>query len=251
MNKWTVLVLLTLCSPTLWAAEYQATLQWSHRVELSTPVSGTVNAVNVDMGDNVTRGQALLSLDSTMFTATVEQGRAETTRLKAETEEDKRDLNRVRELHERTVASTAELDQAELTEIKSSTMLAEAQARLTKSQKSLDDTILRAPFDGIVIARQVEPGQTVAAQLQPKTLLVLAKSGEMIARIPVAISDLDKFKIGQVVKVTVSKVQYGGKVKTLGLEPLASKDGPVYLADVLFSTKDSLRAGSSAMVTVP
>ncbi len=245
------MVLTTLCSPALWAAEYQATLQWSHRVELSTPVSGTVSTVNVDVGDSVSRGQTLLSLDSAMFAATVEQGRAEATRLKAETEEDKRDLDRVRELHERTVASTDELDQAKLTEIRSGSRLAEAQARLVQSRKLLDDTVLRAPFDAVVISRQVEPGQTVAAELQPKTLLVLAKSGEMIARIPLAIADLDKFRIGQAAKVTVNKVQYGGKLKTLALEPVVSKDGPVYLADVLFSTKDTLRAGSNAMVAIP
>jgi len=251
MNKWTILALIAMYSPTPWAAEYHGTLQWSHRVELTTPVSGTVNAVNVDEGEFVTKGQPSLTLDSTIFAATVEQGRAETTRLKAEAEEDKRESDRVRELHDRTVASTSELDLATLTEIKSSSKLAEAQARLVRYQKLLDDTILRAPFDAVVIARQVELGQTVAAELQTKTLLTLARSGEMIARIPLAIAELDKLKIGQTATVTVNKVQYRGKVKSLGVEPVGSKEGPVYVADVLFSTKDSLRAGLNATVAVP
>jgi RND family efflux transporter MFP subunit len=251
MKAWTGFALMTLLSPTLWAAEYQATLQWSHRVELSTRASGTVKAVNVEVGDVVSKGEVLLALDNTAFAAAVDQVRAESARLKAQAEEDKRELDRVTELHDRTVASTVELDQARLAEIRSSSLLAEAQARLIQMQKNLDDTVIRAPFDGIVIGRQVEPGQTVVTQLQRDMLLVLAKSGEMIARFSVSLPDIDRLKVGQQGKVAVNKVQYRGKVKSLGLEPIASKDGPVYVADVLFSTADALRAGARATVTVP
>jgi RND family efflux transporter MFP subunit len=251
MKTWAVLLLMNLFSTMSWAAEFQSTLQWSHRVELTTPVSGTVKVVNVDVGDRVSRGQALLALDNAAPAAAVDQGRAETVRLKAQADEDKRELDRVMELHDRTVASGTELDQARLAEIRSSSLLAEAQARLTQLQKIHDDTILRAPFDGVVIARQVEPGQTVAAQLQPNTLLVIAKSGEMIARFPVSTSDIDSLNVGQTAKVVVKKIQYRGKVKSLGLEPIATKDGPVYVAEVLFSAADTLRAGASATVTIP
>lgn len=251
MKKSTVLTLVMLYSPILCAAEYQATLQWSHRVELSTSVSGAVNAVNVDVGDKVGKGQALLTLDNTIFTAAVAQGRAETERLKAAVEEDKRELDRVQELHDRTVASTAELDQARLTEIRSSSMLAEARARLAQHQKLLDDTVLRAPFDAVVIARHAELGQSVAVQLQPQALLALAKSGEMIARIQIPATEMKEMKIGQAANVSVHGTEYRGKVKTLGMEPVSTPQGAVYPVDVLFVSNDQLRSGSTAKVVIP
>ena len=109
-----------LCPQALWAAEVQATLQWSQRVELSTPVSGVVQAVNVEVGDTVKRGQVLLTLDSTAYQARVAENQSELTRLNAEAEEAKRDLDRVQELYARTVVATAELlNQAKLRLVKS------------------------------------------------------------------------------------------------------------------------------------
>src|SRR4030066_1126753 len=182
MKKMIVFCRAALSPQTPGAADIQATLQWSQRVELSTPVSGAVQAVNVEVGDRVKQGQVLLSLDSTAYQARVAESQSEITRLNAEAEEDKRELDRVMELHERTVVATTELDQARLRLVRSQSALAEAHARLRQNQKALDEASLRAPFDAVVVLRQAEPGLTVAAGLQPQMLLTLARSGAMIAR---------------------------------------------------------------------
>jgi RND family efflux transporter MFP subunit len=251
MNKWILFCIAALIPQTLWAADIQATLQWSQRVELSTPVSGIVQAVNVEVGDMVKKGQVLLSLDNKSYQARVAESRSEITRLNAEWEEDKRDLDRVLELHERTVVSTTELDQARLRMVKSQSMLAEARARLQLNQKALDDTALRAPFDAVVVIRQAEPGLSVAAGLQPQMLLTLAKSGEMIARMHLSSSQIDALKIGQTVTVSVAGKNHTGKIKMLGLEPTEIKEGAVYPVDVVFPSKESLRAGMPALVKLP
>jgi len=251
MKKWIVFIMAALFPQILWAADIQATLQWSQRVELSTPVPGVVQAVNVEVGDLVKKGQVLLTLDSTAYQAGVAENQSEITRLNAEVEEARRDLGRVQELYQRTVVSTTDLDQAKLRMVNRLSMLAEARARLRQNQKALDDTSLRAPFDAVVVLRQAEPGLSVATGLQPQMLLTLARSGEMIARMYLTSPQIDNSKTGQTVTVSVSGISYTGKIKTLGLEPIKIKEEWVYPVDVIFPGKDILRAGAPALVKLP
>ena len=78
MKNWKMLcgVALLAQSQPLWAVDVAAVLQWSQRVELSAPVSGVVQAVQVDVGDQVKKGQTLLSLDNTAYQAKVAENRA-------------------------------------------------------------------------------------------------------------------------------------------------------------------------------
>jgi len=251
MNKWIFVSIAVLIPRILWAAEIQAILQWSQRVELSTPVSGVVRKVNVEVGDKVKKGQVLLSLDSTAFRSRVNQTQSEITRLNAEVEEDKRDLARILELYDRTVVSTAELDQAKLKLVRSQSGLSAARASLQENQKALDDASLRAPFDAIVVLRQAEPGQSVAAGLQPQMLLTLARSGEMIARMHLSSVQMSELKPGQTVTIVVDGKSYAGKIKSLGMEPVTIKDERAYPVDVIFAGKESFRAGTPALVKLP
>lgn len=251
MKKYMVLLVAALLPQALWAADVPATLQWSQRVELSTPVPGIVQAVYVEAGDMVRKGQLLLSLDSTIYRARVTEDQAQITRLNAEAEEAKRDLDRVQELYERTVVSTTDLDQAKLRMVKSQSMLAEARAHMLQDKKTLEDATLRAPFDAVVVLRQAEPGLSVATGLQPQMLLTLARSGEMIARALLSSPQMDTLNTGQAVVVNVAGTVYTGKIRTLGLEPVRGKDESVYPVDVVFPSKQALRAGAPAMVKLP
>lgn len=251
MKNWIFIACAVLFSQTLRAEDERAILQWSHRVELSAPVSGVVLAVNVDAGEQVKKGQILLTLDGAIYQAKVNETRASITRLAAEAAEARRDLARVQELYARTVVATADLDQARLRKTRAESMLAEAQASLMQNQKVLDDTQVRAPFDAVVVMRQVEPGMSVAAALQPKMLLVLAKSGEMLARMHLPAAQIEKLKVGQAVTVVTGGQNYPGKIKALGLEPVKYKDETGYPADVSFSSKEQLRAGVAAVVKLP
>ena len=251
MNRWVVFIAAFSVLQYSWAEDMQATLQWSQRVELSTAMSGIVRVVNVGVGEFVKKGQILLSLDDEIYRAKVAEGNAEITRLKAEAEEDGRELQRVMELHERTVVATTELDQAKLRKIRSKSALTEAQARLKLNQKKLDDTSIRAPFDSMVILRNAEPGMSVSSELQTQMLLTLARAGEMIARMQLASSQIDKLKLGQVVTVNVAGKSYTGNVKTIAMEPSSIGNESTYAVDVLFSTGVLLRAGKAVIVKLP
>jgi RND family efflux transporter MFP subunit len=251
MNKWILFSLASFVPQTIWAADIQAILQWSHRVELSTPVSGVIKTVDIEVGDMVKKGQVLLSLDTTSFRARVDESQSEIIRMKAELAESKRELDRIQELYERTIVSTTDLDHAKLQVVKSQSTLSEAQARLRQHQQMLADASIHAPYDAVVVIRQAEPGQSVAAGLQPKMLLTLARSGEMIARMHLTSLQIDKLKINQTVTVSTAGESYTGKIKSLGMEPVIINEQSVYPVDVIFPVKESLRAGVAALVTIP
>lgn len=251
MKNWIFVIAALILPAGAQAADEQAVLQWSNRVELSVPVSGVVKSVSVNVGDQVRKGQVLLALDNIAFQARVSAIQASITRLMAEEDEAKKDLGRMEELYARTVVATAEFDQAKLRMVRAESMLAEARANLKLQQKSLDDSVLRAPFDGVVVSRQVEPGMSLAATLQPQTLLALAKSGEMTARMYLGAAQIEKLKVGQAVTVVSGGQSYSGKIRLLGLEPVKREGAALYLVDVEFGSKEQLRAGVAATVKLP
>jgi hypothetical protein len=94
----------------------------------------------------------------------------------------------------------------------------------------------------------------VAAGLQPQTLLVLARAGEMVARAQIGAEQIASLKTGQALTVSVGKQNFRGKIRTLGLEP-GSRDksgNPLYALDVVFPGGETvLRSGTSATLALP
>lgn len=149
----------------LWAAD---------KVELTTRVSGVVDQVLVKVGQRVSKGAVLLRLDRTILQARLDEAAAELARAQADETDAKRDLERAQELFNRTVSSTTELDAATLRHVRAQAGLSAANARRVIAQKNLNDAELKAPFDGVVSALPGAPGTVVAAECQPKTLVILS-----------------------------------------------------------------------------
>ena len=227
-----------------WALEVPGKLHWSQRVELSTGVSGVVQTVHAQVGERVKKGQVLATLDARDYQAQVVEAQAVLARNQEDQLDAKRNLDRVEELYKRTVIATSELEAAQTRQARTIAQLNEAQARLRRAQKILGDASLRAPFDALILARQVEPGQIVASQFQPQALFVIARAGEMIARAQVNLAHINQLKIGDAVTVEVNQQSYRGQIKTLGLEPVEDKGAIGYPVEVLFVVKEVLRAGT-------
>ena len=149
----------------LWAAD---------KVELSTRVSGVVETVLVKPGQRVKKGAVLLRLDRTVLQARLEEAQAEHARAQADEAEAKREQGRAQELYDRTVSSTSELEAAQLRYARAKAALSAAQARRVIAQKNLADAELKAPFEGVVNAVPGGPGTVVAADCQPKPLIILS-----------------------------------------------------------------------------
>jgi RND family efflux transporter MFP subunit len=237
----------------VFADEQPAIVQWPNRVELSTPISGIVVEVLAQPGDRVTKDQTLLKLDTRVREAMVEQAKANVARderLKAEAQ---RELDRAQELFDRTVLSEHELELARIEFAKANAEFEAAKAALVQAEVDLDFSIVRAPFDGIVVSSFAQIGQTVLSKLEPNILFIFAAADHMIARTQISANQLAGLKIGQDVTVKFTGKQYRGKIQQIGLEPAngTGKDAR-YTLDVSFHpTTALLRSGLQATIILP
>ncbi|HEY9100263.1 MAG TPA: efflux RND transporter periplasmic adaptor subunit [Thiobacillus sp.] len=142
-------------------------------VELTTRVSGVVDQVLVKAGQRVSKGTVLLRLDKTILQARLDEASAEHARAQADEADAKRELDRAQEMFNRTVSSTSELEAATLRHARAQAGLSAANARRVIAQQNLNDAELKAPFDGVVERVSGAPGLVVAAECQPKTLVVM------------------------------------------------------------------------------
>lgn len=148
----------------LWAAD---------AVVLTTRVSGVVETMLVKPGQRVKKGAVLLRLDRTVLQARLDEAAAEHARAQADEADAKRELERAQELFDRTVSSATELEVAALRHARAQAALSATQARRVIAQKNLQDAELKAPFDGVVSAVPGGPGTVVAADCQPRPLVIL------------------------------------------------------------------------------
>lgn len=236
---------------TVLAANIDATVGWSQRVEMSTGVSGMVAEVHANVGERVEKGRVLLSLDATRFNAAVQEAKAAQRTARYELAEARREWDRARELYERTVLSDRDLQLAENAHVAAQANQTKADARLTNAEKDLADSIIRAPFAAVVISRQVEPGQTIVTQLQAVPMLTLVASDAYIARGLLPASDLQALTTGQAVEVSTGGQRFRGEIVQLGMEPVDSQQG-LYTIEVRFPAADHVvRAGQHAVLHLP
>lgn len=242
------LCLLLFASWPAFAVELPALLHWSQRVELSPLVSGRVSEIAVVPGQIVRQGQVLLRVDAGAYQAAVQESAANVRSLQEQAAEAKRDLARTQELYDRTVISTTELDQAKLRAARANADLGAARARVAQGQSYVRDSVVTAPFNAIVVVRNVEPGQHIVVNLRPEAAVVVARAGEMIARTSLDAQQINKVKVGQSAEVTVDGKRYAGRIKTLALEPSVFNGRSGYAADIIFNMPGVLRAGLPAKV---
>jgi HlyD family secretion protein len=186
-------------------------LKATNQVDVGTEVSGTIESVDVDYNDVVKAGQVLARLDTTMLEAQVSQSRAALESARANLRQTKAEVmdarfelmrfTRASELSGGKIPSRQDFDQAETAlkralanEAMAEANIAQAEAKLKIDTTNLEKAIILSPIDGIVLARNVEPGQTVAASLQAPVLFTLA---EDLTKMELHV-DVDEADVGQV-----------------------------------------------------
>lgn len=222
------------------AAEHTAVLEWSQRLEMSTPLSGVVASVQAVPGQTVDTGTLLLGLDPTPYKAQVAEARAETDRLAEDEADARRELARAQELYARTVTATTELEAARLKQARATAALAAAQARLERARWQLAQTEVRAPFPALILERRAEPGMAVAAQCQPPILFRIARADEMIARTRLTPNQASRVRPGMRAEVSIAGETHRGFVRGVNH---AGADATEYTVDVAFPRKDGMMAG--------
>ena len=187
-------------------------------VNVGTQVSGRITKLFVDYNSPVKKGEIIALIDPAIFQAQSDQARANLANAKANlakaaaTEADaKRTLDRYKNLFERNLVAKSQMDTAETSALTAAastvsarTQIDQTAAALSLSETNLVYTKIVSPVDGVVISRNVDVGQTVAASFQTPTLFVIAADlTKMQIDTSVDEADVSNVKVGQDVEFTV------------------------------------------------
>ena len=207
MRPFILLILLT-ATLTTNAVEFPATLSWSDSVTLSTPLSGIVSDIKVEVGDVIEKGQFLAALDSRPYDAGLKRAKAELQRLKSRFEDAEREYQRAQELYDRTVLSQTDLQTAEVRFTTAQAKYHRAEADVSLAKLDLEYSQIHAPFAGQIVERHVQIGEVVVNKLKVTPMLRLARTGTVLARAWVETSEAASFVPGVQVSVQTAGKSY-------------------------------------------
>lgn len=234
---------------------------------IGTRVSGTVVALYADYNSQVRKGQLIAQIDPTPFENELKQSEADLLNFKAALfkaevtlKDAERNLRRKQELFKRDLIARSELEDAETSYNSAKAQyeialaqLRKAEAGLNQAKTNLGYTRIVSPVDGVVIAKNVEVGQTVAASFQTPTLFTIAPDlTKMKIDTYVDEADISKIKKGMEVSFTVDAYPDGkfkGSVSQIRLSPTVTQNVVTY--NVVISVDNShlmLKPGMTANV---
>lgn len=245
------------------------TLQPLTQVDVSSELSGVVRSVEVAENQEVARGDVLLALDTTSRAAQVERAQAslkaaEARLADAQTtlRESEQTLSRTRNLFGRGMVSDQALESAVATRDRAQSAVAIADANvaiaaadLTIQETDLAKSTIYAPIDGIVLTRDVDPGQTVASSLSAPVLFVIAEDlTTMVLKAAIDEADIGAVKKDQKARFTVDAYPdrtFDATISDISFASVATDNVVTYDAKLAVDNRDlSLRPGMTATVTI-
>ena len=173
-------------------------------INVGSQVSGTVNALKADFNDHVKKGQVLLTLDPTIFNAQIAQSEANLASANASHRLAQANFERNQRLVAQNYISALTLDQSRRELDVAVANIKLAQAQLARAQADLNNSIIRAPIDGVIIKRTIDLGQTVAASFNTPNLFQIAQDlTKMQIDTSVSEADVGALKQGQAARFVV------------------------------------------------
>lgn len=198
------------------------TLQPTRSVDVGSELSGTLDAVLVNENDTVKQGQVVARLDTSKLQDTAAKSRAavaaaqaNVAQMEATVAESRANLNRLRHVAELSggkVPSKTELEAAEASHQRAvanvdsaKAAVVQAKATLKSDETNIAKAVIRAPINGVVLTRKVEPGQTVVANMTTPVLFTMAEDlTKMELQVKVDEADVGHVEVGQPASFTVS-----------------------------------------------
>lgn len=245
------------------------TLQAVTTVQVGSQVSGNIQWLGADFNSSVHKDQLIARLDASLFEARVAQMRANLTSAVANVERAKASLADARQKHERarelaaqSLLPSSDLETAEanhdgaLAQLKANEAAVEqARANLNQAEVDLAHTVISAPIDGVVIARNVDIGQTVAASFQAPVLFVIAGDlSRMQVNASIDEADIGRVRPGQDVTFRVDAYPertFSGRVEQVRLQPITNQNVVTYNTIITLANDDlKLMPGMTATVSV-
>jgi HlyD family secretion protein len=238
-------------------------------VQVGTYVSGPIQAIYVDFNSPVKKGQLVAKIDPAPFQVKVLQAEADVANNRAKVEKDRADLklkrltlDRNHELLKKNLISQNDVDTAKSNYDQAVAQLALDRASIKQSEASLQEarinlayTDIRSPVDGVVVSRNVDVGQTVAASFQTPTLFLIAQDlTKMQVHTNVSESDIGSVSQGQPASFTVDAYPgkaFSGTVAQVRNAPITVQNVVTY--DVVIAVDNAnleLKPGMTANVNI-
>ncbi len=224
-------------------------------VNVGTQVSGTVQTLHADFNDRVREGQVLAELDPALFRAQLDQSRANVANALASLQLAEANERRARALFEQDYISRAELDQAIQALGSAKAQLAAAKAQVHRDETNLRYSVIVSPVSGVVVSRNVDVGQTVAASFQTPTLFTIAQDlKKMQIDTTVAEADVGKVRVGQTVHFWVDAFagrEFVGTVRQIRLNSQVLQNVVTYNVVIdVDNPEEILLPGMTAFVNI-
>jgi len=238
-------------------------------VDVGSQVSGKIKNLYVDFNSKVTAGMILVERDQELFQTRLQQNEANYNSTVAALEKSKVTLENTEKRHERTkdlfareLVSLEEMDSSEVAYFNAQADLKSAEARLEQAQSQLDTskvdltyTVIRSPIDGVVINRNINIGQTVAASLQAPVLFQIANDlAKMQVECSVDEADIGRVKEGQKVRFSVDAFpqdEFEGIVSQVRYSPVVQQNVVTYTTIVEVENPElKLMPGMTATISM-
>jgi len=224
-------------------------------VNVGSQVSGIVKKLYADFNDHVKAGQVLLELDPALTQAQLQQSMANVSSANASLELALANEARVRKLYEQDYVSRQELDQVVQALKTAQAQVALAQAQAVRDRTNLAYTVIRSPVTGVVVSREVDLGQTVAASFQTPNLFKIAQDlSKMQIDSSYAEADVGHIREGQPANFRVDAFpnrSFRGEVRQVRLNPTTQQNVVTYNVVISVDNSDRiLMPGMTAYVSI-
>jgi HlyD family secretion protein len=253
-------------------------------VQVGAQVSGKISTLNADFNTHVRRGEVIALLEPALFRGSLQQAVADSenaeanlTASRANLEKAKAGLAQAAADYDRTIklandnvvaqqqleiskatndGAAASVNAAAANVVQAVAQLSQKAAAVAVARTNLDYTVIRSPIDGVVVARNVDVGQTVAASLQAPTIFTIAQDlVKMQVYAKVDESDVGRIEVGRQVTFKVDafpKQVFEGRVSQIRMNPTVVQNVVTYDAIIDFSNPElKLFPGMTAYVTIP
>ena len=224
-------------------------------VNVGTQVSGIVKKLHVDFNDPVRAGQVLLELDPSLVNAQLQQSQANLESATASQELARANAARTEELYAKEYVSRQEHDQSLQALRAAEAAVLASRAQVARDRTNVNYAVIRSPVNGVVVSRQVDEGQTVAASFQTPTLFSIAQDlSKMRILANVAEADIGSIKPEQKVSFTVDAFPertFQAKVAQVRLNPTTQQNVVTYTVVIDAENPDRLLIpGMTAYVAI-
>lgn len=225
------------------------------KVEVGTQVSGVVEKIFVDYNSVVKEGQLIAELDKTNLKATLTQTQSTYDNAVNQKNYMKTIYDRQKSLFENQVISQSDFDEANYNYQTAIGTVTQRLSDLQKAKTNLSYADIYSPIDGVVLSRDIDEGQTVAASLSTPTLFTIAQDlKEMQVEADVDEADIGQVKEGQRVSFTVDAYigeEFEGIVTQVRLNPTVTSNVVTYTVVIKAENPDlKLKPGLTATISI-